>query len=68
MGEKREVWRLYLENASEDIKAEEKEKEQHMYRDVGVFRLVHCHFFYEAVFNSQHIFLSLVVHTSQRLP
>lgn len=53
MGEKREVWRLYLENASEDIKAEEKEKEQHMYRDVGVFRLVYCHFFYEAVFNSQ---------------
>ncbi|KAI7812854.1 Meckel syndrome type 1 protein [Triplophysa rosa] len=34
VGEKREVWRLYLENASEDIKAEEKEREQRMYRDL----------------------------------
>jgi len=33
-GEKREVWRLYLENASSDIYAEEKEREQRMYRDV----------------------------------
>lgn len=33
-GEKREVWRLYLENASSDIHAEEKEREQRMYRDV----------------------------------
>uniref|UniRef100_A0A9J8C088 MKS transition zone complex subunit 1 n=1 Tax=Cyprinus carpio carpio TaxID=630221 RepID=A0A9J8C088_CYPCA len=33
-GEKREVWRLYLENASSDIHAEEKEREQRMYRDL----------------------------------
>ncbi|RXN17527.1 Meckel syndrome type 1 [Labeo rohita] len=33
-GEKREVWRLYLENASSDIHAEEKEREQRMYKDL----------------------------------
>ncbi|XP_059402535.1 tectonic-like complex member MKS1 [Carassius carassius] len=33
-GEKREVWRLYLENASSNIHAEEKEREQRMYRDL----------------------------------
>uniref|UniRef100_A0A8C1LTZ7 MKS transition zone complex subunit 1 n=1 Tax=Cyprinus carpio TaxID=7962 RepID=A0A8C1LTZ7_CYPCA len=33
-GEKREVWRLYLENASSHIHAEEKEREQRMYRDL----------------------------------
>uniref|UniRef100_A0A9J8DI88 MKS transition zone complex subunit 1 n=1 Tax=Cyprinus carpio carpio TaxID=630221 RepID=A0A9J8DI88_CYPCA len=33
-GEKREVWRLYLENASSHIRAEEKEREQRMYRDL----------------------------------
>lgn len=34
VGEKREVWRLYLENSSTDIQAEEKEREQGMYRDL----------------------------------
>uniref|UniRef100_A0A673MY26 Meckel syndrome type 1 protein homolog n=1 Tax=Sinocyclocheilus rhinocerous TaxID=307959 RepID=A0A673MY26_9TELE len=38
-GEKREVWRLYLENASSHIHAEEKEREQRMYRDVCPFVL-----------------------------
>ncbi|XP_072530457.1 tectonic-like complex member MKS1 [Salminus brasiliensis] len=33
-GEKREVWRLYLENASAPIPAEEKQREQRMYRDL----------------------------------
>uniref|UniRef100_A0A673LAM6 Meckel syndrome type 1 protein homolog n=1 Tax=Sinocyclocheilus rhinocerous TaxID=307959 RepID=A0A673LAM6_9TELE len=33
-GEKREVWRLYLESASSDIHADEKEREQRMYRDL----------------------------------
>ncbi|KAK3527341.1 hypothetical protein QTP86_021947 [Hemibagrus guttatus] len=33
-GEKREVWRLYLENASVPISAEEKQREQRMYRDL----------------------------------
>uniref|UniRef100_A0A671PBL6 MKS transition zone complex subunit 1 n=1 Tax=Sinocyclocheilus anshuiensis TaxID=1608454 RepID=A0A671PBL6_9TELE len=32
--EKREVWRLYLESASSDIHADEKEREQRMYRDL----------------------------------
>lgn len=34
-GEKREVWRLTVENMSAGMKAEEKEKEQNMYRDVS---------------------------------
>lgn len=34
-GEKREVWRLTVENVSTCMKAEEKEKEQNMYRDVS---------------------------------
>ncbi|XP_060768942.1 Meckel syndrome type 1 protein isoform X2 [Neoarius graeffei] len=33
-GEKREVWRLYLENASVPMSAEEKQKEQRMYKDL----------------------------------
>ncbi|KAM9440853.1 tectonic-like complex member MKS1 isoform 2-T2 [Clarias gariepinus] len=33
-GEKREVWRLYLENASIPISAEEKQREQRMYKDL----------------------------------
>ncbi|KAI5089487.1 Meckel syndrome type 1 protein [Silurus meridionalis] len=33
-GERREVWRLYLENASVPISAEEKQREQRMYRDL----------------------------------
>uniref|UniRef100_A0A8B9L3V4 MKS transition zone complex subunit 1 n=1 Tax=Astyanax mexicanus TaxID=7994 RepID=A0A8B9L3V4_ASTMX len=33
-GEKREVWRLYLENASAPIHSEEKQREQRMYRDL----------------------------------
>ncbi|XP_027034585.2 Meckel syndrome type 1 protein isoform X1 [Tachysurus fulvidraco] len=33
-GEKREVWRLYLENASVPINVEEKQREQRMYRDL----------------------------------
>ncbi|KAI5608329.1 Meckel syndrome type 1 protein [Silurus asotus] len=33
-GERREVWRLYLENASVLISAEEKQREQRMYRDL----------------------------------
>ncbi|MCJ8748811.1 hypothetical protein PDJAM_G00169010 [Pangasius djambal] len=33
-GEKREVWRLYLENASVPISAEEKQRERRMYRDL----------------------------------
>ncbi|XP_030648832.1 tectonic-like complex member MKS1 isoform X2 [Chanos chanos] len=33
-GEKREVWRLFLENASASISNEEKEREQRMYRDL----------------------------------
>uniref|UniRef100_A0A672MTC4 Meckel syndrome type 1 protein-like n=1 Tax=Sinocyclocheilus grahami TaxID=75366 RepID=A0A672MTC4_SINGR len=33
-GEKKEVWKLYLENASSHIHAEEKEREQRMYRDL----------------------------------
>lgn len=35
-GEKREVWRLTLENVSADINAEEKEREQRMYKDLYV--------------------------------
>lgn len=34
-GENREVWRLTLENVSAAMKQEEKEREQHMYKDVG---------------------------------
>ncbi|XP_055056892.2 tectonic-like complex member MKS1 [Misgurnus anguillicaudatus] len=34
VGEKREVWQLYLENTSADINAEEKDREQRMYRDL----------------------------------
>lgn len=34
-GEKREVWRLTVENVSTCMKAEEKEKEQNMYKDVS---------------------------------
>uniref|UniRef100_A0AAR2J9N2 MKS transition zone complex subunit 1 n=1 Tax=Pygocentrus nattereri TaxID=42514 RepID=A0AAR2J9N2_PYGNA len=33
-GEKREVWRLYLENMSAPIPAEEKQREQRMYKDL----------------------------------
>uniref|UniRef100_A0AAZ3S7P6 Meckel syndrome type 1 protein n=1 Tax=Oncorhynchus tshawytscha TaxID=74940 RepID=A0AAZ3S7P6_ONCTS len=35
-GEKREVWRLTLENVSEGIRPEEKEREQRMYKDLYV--------------------------------
>lgn len=34
-GEKRDVWRLTVENVSACMKPEEKEKEQNMYRDVS---------------------------------
>ncbi|KAL7838575.1 hypothetical protein AOLI_G00269790 [Acnodon oligacanthus] len=33
-GEKREVWRLYLENMSASIPADEKQREQRMYKDL----------------------------------
>ena len=33
--ERREVWRLTLENVSSDINTEEKEREQRMYTDVS---------------------------------
>ncbi|KAK2816553.1 hypothetical protein Q7C36_022824 [Tachysurus vachellii] len=33
-GEKRDVWRLFLENASVPINVEEKQREQRMYRDL----------------------------------
>ncbi|KAL0994504.1 hypothetical protein UPYG_G00123120 [Umbra pygmaea] len=36
VGEKREVWRLILENVSPDISSEEKEREQRMYNDLYV--------------------------------
>lgn len=39
-GEKREVWRLTVENMSACMKAEEKEKEQNMYRDVSPNRSI----------------------------
>ncbi|XP_071783046.1 tectonic-like complex member MKS1 isoform X1 [Centroberyx gerrardi] len=35
-GEKREVWRLTLENVSTAMKPEEKEREQHMYKDLYI--------------------------------
>ncbi|KAM9348208.1 tectonic-like complex member MKS1 [Symphorus nematophorus] len=35
-GDKREVWRLTLENLSTDMKPEEKEREQNMYKDLYV--------------------------------
>lgn len=43
-GEKREVWRLTLENVSEGIRPEEKEREQRMYKDVSdwVCSVIHC--------------------------
>ena len=34
-GEKKEVWRLTLDNVSTAMAAEDKEKEQHMYKDVS---------------------------------
>ena len=34
-GEKREVWRLTVENVSTAMKSEEKEREQNMYKDVS---------------------------------
>lgn len=34
-GEKREVWRLTIENVSTSMKTEEKEREQNMYKDVS---------------------------------
>lgn len=34
-GEKRDVWRLTVENVSAGMKPEEKEKEENMYRDVS---------------------------------
>lgn len=34
-GEKREVWRLTLENVSAAMKPEDKEREQNMYKDVS---------------------------------
>lgn len=34
-GEKRDVWRLTVEDVSARMKPEEKEKEQNMYRDVS---------------------------------
>lgn len=34
-GERREVWRLFLENVSTVMRPEEKEKEQNMYKDVS---------------------------------
>lgn len=45
-GEKREVWRLTLENVSKVMKSEDKEREQNMYKDVSeflsCFLCVHC--------------------------
>uniref|UniRef100_A0A6Q2X4P1 MKS transition zone complex subunit 1 n=1 Tax=Esox lucius TaxID=8010 RepID=A0A6Q2X4P1_ESOLU len=41
-GEKREVWRLTLENVSANIRPEEKEQEQRMYKDSPVITLVPC--------------------------
>lgn len=35
-GEKREVWRLYVENVSTTMKPEETEREQNMYKDVSL--------------------------------
>ncbi|XP_056140892.1 Meckel syndrome type 1 protein [Lampris incognitus] len=35
-GEKREVWRLTLENVSTPMNLEEKEREQHMYKDLYI--------------------------------
>jgi len=40
-GEKREVWRLTLENVSTAMKPEEKDREQNMYKDVS-----HHHLFF----------------------
>uniref|UniRef100_A0A8C7KLY8 MKS transition zone complex subunit 1 n=1 Tax=Oncorhynchus kisutch TaxID=8019 RepID=A0A8C7KLY8_ONCKI len=40
-GEKREVWRLTLENVSEGIRPEEKEREQRMYKDKNIPLLTH---------------------------
>lgn len=34
-GEKREVWRLTVENVSTAMKPEEQEREQNMYKDVS---------------------------------
>lgn len=34
-GERREVWRLTVENVSAAMKLEEKEREQNMYKDVS---------------------------------
>lgn len=34
-GEKREVWRLTVENVSTAMKPEEKDREQNMYKDVS---------------------------------
>lgn len=34
-GEKREVWRLTVENVSTAMKPEDKEREQNMYKDVS---------------------------------
>lgn len=38
-GEKRDIWRLTLENVSACMKPEEAEKEQNMYKDVSQFPL-----------------------------
>lgn len=37
-GEKKEVWRLSVENASTVMKPEEKDREQNIYRDVSSAR------------------------------
>lgn len=34
-GEKKEVWRLTVENASTVLKSEEKDREQNIYKDVS---------------------------------
>lgn len=39
-GEKREVWRLFLENVSIFMKPEEKDREQNMYKDVSSKTLI----------------------------
>lgn len=42
-GEKKEIWRLTLVNASAGISEEEKDREHRMYRDVSGLSLSHTH-------------------------
>ena len=42
-GEKREVWRLTVENVSTAMKPEEKDREQNMYKDVSLYSSFHLH-------------------------